>query len=164
MPNNYLEQEDSGASNNQEDILQQRILSGEYVPEPAEYCNIENELQYNQYDRYQPSFADQQDTYGQIDDPWIAQQESDCIYIPEEYDSATGIQVRHAYTHQPSSSRMVDNPFEEEGPYDPLPTNHQSVRRFGQPPTRSIVITREYPMIYERLHGRRFYSLKVYVV
>lgn len=173
LPNNYLEAEDTGAGNTQDSMLQQRIISGEYAPEPAEYCNVGNEHVYAQYDPFQPTFTGQQPTqqyhyqqnpdsfapqYGQIEDPWIGQQDAN-VYTQEEF-VPTYSDQQYAYAvEQPTSSNVVNNPFEEEEPYEPMPISAaQPMRRLGQPPAApaSGPITRTYKLVYARQQRKCF--------
>lgn len=164
LPNNFLETEDN--PNSQDSMVQQRIISGEYAPEPAEYCNVVNEPVYAQYDPFQPSFTNQPTAsqhyyqqnadsfasqYGQIEDPWIGQQDTN-VYVQEDFDPTYREQFAYPTTEQAASSNTADNnPFEEEEPYEPTPIVQQ-MRRLGQPPAApaSGPITKTYKLVYAR--------------
>lgn len=160
LPNNFLESDDSIQADQD---MQQRIISGEYVPEPAEYCNVGNEIAYTNYDPFVQSSAPQfhhqyqqmqpEDTYSQqyaqMEDPWLNVQHEPNVYAQEEFD-ADDQYMYQEQTALPSSSTITaenNNPFEEEDdeeePYEPRPiTKIIPMRRIGQPPSRLVVISR----------------------
>jgi hypothetical protein len=136
LPSDFLESEDSVTADNS---IQQRIISGEYAPEPAEY-----EDTYANYESFGQSSTSQfHHSYAQLDDPWLNAQHEQNIYEQEDIDPAD----QYIYSEQ-SSSNMGDknNPFEEEDDeetYEPKPiTKIIPMRRIGQPPARMVVISR----------------------
>lgn len=176
LPSNFLETEDNNQP--QDSMLQQRIISGEYAPEPTEFCNVINEPAYSQYDPFQPSFANQQQAtqhfyqqnsdsfapqYGQIEDPWIGQQDPNA-YAQEEFDPTYNDQFGYADEQPTSSNVPVENPFEEEEPYEPTTINTRptlQIRRLGQPPSMPTTgpITRTYKLVYARPQGKFIFTM-----
>lgn len=163
LPNNFLETDEP----QQDQVLQQRIISGEYAPEPAEYCNVSNEAVYgggeNVYDSYSqgnmshqyhhqyqqmPSYGQQ---YDQMGDPWLdVQQHEPNVYGQEDFDPSMNEQYIYPNDQQPTSSVpqqvINNNPFEEEGDdeeeeaYEPMPVTVriQPMRLIGQPPRQPV--------------------------
>jgi hypothetical protein len=126
FPNNFLEQpsESNGSHTERELAEQQRqaqIMSGDMVPEPAEYCEAANEITFGGFEPFQQTYVQQPGAYQPIPpqnqqyaNPWTYQQ-----VVYEEYDP-------YAYSEQPTSSSGVvhDNPFEEEeDEYEPQMVN-----------------------------------------
>lgn len=143
LPNNFLETSDDPAAVSQADQdLQQRIISGEYAPEPAEYCNVSNEAYagFDPFGQGNPQFNQQYQQighpaqYAQIEDPWMV--ETTNVYAQEEYEPTMN-EDQYMYSDQPTSSAaLINNPFEEEEEYEPMPVTIQPMRRLGQPPTK----------------------------
>lgn len=135
LPNDFLESEDSITT---DDNIQQRIISGEYAPEPAGY---------ETYGNYEPLSSSQFDHHYAQEDPWLNAPQH--IYDQEE--DFLDSNDQYIYSEQnavPSSSNSTrNNPFEEEDEdeetYQPRPiTKIIPMRRIGGPPTRMVVISR----------------------